>query len=278
MNMRYKKLIILLIIFFIPLCIGCTKDNNQIKQIFGVWWWDSSLGEEYLAFAKNNEINEIYYCENDLDEKSSKFIESAKKLDINVYWLIGDVIWLHDYKLIYNEIERYIEYNKNNLSNQYSGIHLDIEMHQDDNFDNDRYMLIYNLIELASNLRDKYPNIKFDYDIPFWLEDEIEFNGVNKSAYKHLIDIANRIFLMSYRDSYEEMLEVSKEEISYAEQINKIVVLGAETSKSSEGDNISYYEEGMSYLMSQINLLKTKLPKNFGVSIHHILSWYKLKL
>ena len=260
-----------------PFCISCTKDSPKDLQVFGVWWWNSSLGEEYLTFAKNNGINEIYYCENDLDEKSSKFIESANKLDIDVYWLIEDVSWLHDYNLVYNEIERYIEYNKNNLSNQYSGIHLDIEPHQDDNFDNDRYMLIHNLIEVASNLQIKYPDIKFDYDIPFWLEDEIEFNGVKKSAYKHLFDNANRIFLMSYRDSHEEMLEVSKEEISYAREINKTVVLGAETSKSSEGDNITYYEEGSSYLISQIKLLKSKLPKNSGVAIHHILSWYQLK-
>ncbi len=275
--MKYKRLIILLIFLFIPFFTSCTNDTPNDQQVFGVWWWDSSLGDEYLTFAKNNGVNEIYYCENNLDEKSSRFIESANKLDIKVYWLIGDVDWLHNYNLLYDEIERYIEYNKNNSSNQYSGVHLDIEPHQDDNFDNDRYMLIYNLIEIANNLQIKYPNIKFDYDIPFWLEDEIDFNGVKKSAYKHLFDISNRIFLMSYRDSCEGMLDVSKEEISYATEINKTVVLGAETAKSSEGDNITYYEEGFSYLKSQINLLKSKLPKNSGVSIHHILSWYQLK-
>ena len=82
---------------------------------------------------------------------------------------------------------------------------------------------------------------------------------------------------MSYRDSCEGMLDVSKEEISYATETNKTVVLGAETAQSSEGSNITYYEEGSSYLKSQINLLKSKLPKNSGVSIHHILSWYQLK-
>ena len=45
-----------------PFCISCTKDSPKDLQVFGVWWWNSSLGEEYLTFAKNNGINEIYYC------------------------------------------------------------------------------------------------------------------------------------------------------------------------------------------------------------------------
>ncbi len=277
---KYKFIIMpMLLLLSIIILFSCKKQEEAISQVFGVWWWNSNLDERYLEFAKNNNINEIYFCDDELDQTSVNFTRKANDFNIDVYWLTGDYRWLHDFQSAHNEVDRFIEYNHKNPNLCYKGIHFDIEPHQDPNFGQaeTRKTLIYNLIDLAYNLSILYPAIQFDYDLPFWLDDIITFNNVAKPVYQHMIDIADRIFLMSYRDSAEDMLEVSKEELDYAKTVGKTVVLGGETSFSEEGDNITYYEEGKVYLNSQINLLFQALPQSSGVSIHHIKSWYDLK-
>jgi hypothetical protein len=83
---------------------------------------------------------------------------------------------------------------------------------------------------------------------------------------------------MSYRDTAEKMYEVAKEEIGYAYSVNKPIMLGAET-YSTEGDTVSYMEEGKGHLYEQLSLLKDYFLdlSSSGVAIHQILTWYNLK-
>lgn len=270
---RCSVFLSLILAFSFLFCISC---SDLQEQIFGVWWWNSNLDSQYLNFAKQNGVNEIYFCEENLDDTSSNFIQSANKLDIKVYWLIGEYQWLREPQNLYKQIERYIQFN-NTHRQKYSGIHLDIEPHQDNYFDEDRQLLIYNFIEIIYNLKKNYPKIQFDYDIAFWLDDEISFNGQTKPAYKHVIDYADRVFIMSYRDSAEGMLEVASEELEYAKLVDKIVVLGAETGENEESEIVTYAEEGRIYMDEQLDIVKSSIPKNFGISIHHITSWLNMK-
>ena len=111
--------------------------------------------------------------------------------------------------------------------------------------------------------------------MPFWLDDDVTLLGKTKRAYEHIIDNANRVTLMSYRDTAEAIFNVSKDEIEYAKLVGKILNLGVET-KSSEGDNVSFQEEGKSVMYSEIEKLRNKIPSNFGVSIHQIATWKDL--
>lgn len=269
-----KKFIGFIIILGICLLSGCKCEKQ--KQILGVWWWDDTLGIDYLEFAKNNEVTEIYYCNSSFDDKTSKFIEKANEYEIKVYWLAGEYQWLDDSKKLYEQISNYEEYQKNFDKNKFSGIHLDIEPHQNPNFDIERIGLITNLIGLANDLKSNYPDITFDYDIPFWFSDIITYKNLEKKAYEHMIDVADRVFLMSYRDSSNSIYDVSKDEIEYASINNKVLILGIET-KSNEGDKVSFQEEGKDYMYLQIKELRKKIPSNFGVSIHQIKTWKELK-
>ena len=81
---------------------------------------------------------------------------------------------------------------------------------------------------------------------------------------------------MSYRDTKEEMIDVSKDEIEYAKDNNKILYLSAET-YSTEGDNVSYLEEGKKYMLNELNKLRDLIPNSFGIAIHNIKSFMELK-
>lgn len=279
-----KKYLIIFALILLLLCtcfgnIGCTKkEEDNAQQVFGVWWWNNRLDSDiYLDFAVDNGVNEVYYYDSSLSTTSSSFIDKAKSKNVKVYWLIGDVEYLRNRQELFDKVDQFVDYNNNNPSYAYDGIHLDIEPHQDDYFDRDRTMLIYNLIDIAYALKQNYPQIQFDYDLPFWLEDEIEYNGQTKPAYAHMIDIADRIFLMSYRDSAEAMLDISSEELEYAKNVNKPIILGAETAESSETESVSYFEEGKIFMQNELEKVKLALPKNCGISVHHILSWYELR-
>jgi hypothetical protein len=81
---------------------------------------------------------------------------------------------------------------------------------------------------------------------------------------------------MSYRDTAEMMYDVAKEEIAYARLVNKSIMLGAEL-YSEEGDQVSYMEEGKTYLYGQLDLLRNSLDfLQSGVAIHQIATWYEL--
>lgn len=281
-----KKLInilVLLLIFIFPIfASGCssTKFTPTTFTSVGAWWWDEDIDKtEYLKFAKKNHVTEIYYHATLLNDETAEFILRANKIGIKVYWLIGDYKWLSDPNALYSKISEYLLFQETHKNTTFAGIHLDIEPHQDSHFETNKLGLLTSLVSLATILSEKYTNITFDYDIPFWFDDVITIrysNGELKSlpTYAHMINIANRVFIMSYRDSASEIFEVSSDEINYATSINKTVTLCVET--SDVGNEVSFIEEGKKYLNTQLNALERDVPLGTCIAIHNIKSWKKL--
>lgn len=284
-----KKIIIATLITLVLVCTGLfvyfqffqKKDDNPSEQVvtensLGTWWWSKSLDvEQHIAFAKQNGVTEIYYCDYSFSDSVANFVEKVCKNDIKVYLLAGEKEWLEDRTDLDTLIENYIQF-QNTHQYKFSGIHLDIEPHQFSDFAANRANYLYSLVELIYTNKNQYSQINFDYDIPFWLDDEIEFNGVTKEAYKHIVDYADRTFIMSYRDTAEKMFDVSVDEINYAKQNGKTVFLSAET-YSEEGNQVSFYEEGKAYMLSELEKLRAMLPENFGIAIHNIKTWKLIK-
>lgn len=190
-----KKIVITILMLILPCMVltGCNSKPSPVA-IRAVWWWSSNLEEEvvdeYLNFAYDNGINSIYYCSSEFGEKTNGFIEKAKKKNMKVYWLDGYYKWLTSdtYQAqLFDKIDKYLDYNANYPDNAFSGVHLDIEPHQSPDFKTNRTDLILKLIALADKLKQTYKTINFTYDIPFWLHDEIEYNGVTKPAYAHMM-------------------------------------------------------------------------------------------
>lgn len=286
MKNKIKQNIIIFIIVILGIALGtffiffALKDEKEIystkNNMLAVWWWNDALDTDvYLPYAQENNVTDIFYCTNNFSDETENFIVEANKLNMDVFLLDGDYRWLEDSSSLYNMMQEYVNYQLNNPFARFKGVHLDIEPHQHPDFDLRRGELILSLIQLAYNLKVDFPNILFEYDIPFWLDDEIEFNGETKPAYAHMIDIADRITLMSYRDSADGIYSVAEDEIEYSQLIGKTLVLGVETGE--EEDIVTFYEEGKEYMNTELNELRTLISKDFGLSIHHIYSWYNLE-
>ena len=280
--MRKKKIIIIklsvIILVFLMLSVTIITflKHSTPKSILGVWWWNDTLSDEYLDFAVQNKVSHIYYCDSDFGEDTTKFIKKCSENDIDVYYLDGRYQWLTDMSKraqLYARLDSLISFNAGEY--KFAGVHLDIEPHQAPNFDEDREDLIVELISLANELRSLYPTIDFEYDIPFWFDDEVVYNGVSKPAYAHMIDVADRVTVMSYRDTATEIYKVAEDEIKYAQSINKPLNLSVETGEE-DIDKVTFYEEGNDYMINELNILRGMIPENFGIVVHHIKTWKEL--
>ncbi len=277
MRRKLYKLIIVsiaILILLIAMIFLFVKKDNNTQPTLGVWWWDDKLDVSYLNFAKSHGVTEIYYCSSEFNQKTENFIRDAHQKGIKVYWLAGEYQWIEDYDSLKINIENYLMYQKN-YTYVFSGIHLDIEPHQHPDFKTNRQHIIKKYVELCYSLHMEYPTLYVEYDLPFWLDDEVEINCVSKLAYQHIIDVSSKVTLMSYRDTCEEIYSVSEDEIKYALSVGKTLNLGVET-KSKEGDNVSFMEEGKRVMMQEIKKLRALIPSDFGVVIHQIYTWFNL--
>lgn len=246
------------------------------KRPFGVWWWDNRLDDTYLDFAEENGVNEIYYYTSSFTEKTSDFISKANSKGIKVYWLTGRYQWIEDMSGLTELLDQYSAFQRQGGST-FAGIHFDIEPHQHPQFEERREELLSDFVNLVCDIRDSQPEEFIEYDIPVWLDDKVTLNGATKPVYAHIIDIASRVTLMSYRDSCQSIYDCAEDEIAYAKSVGKRLNLGVETGQSDEGGFITFYEEGAQFMYSQLEELKKLVPADFGTAIHHIKSWRELK-
>ncbi len=249
--------------------------------ILGVWWWNDSLDDSYYNFVISRGVNEIYYCASDFSTQTYNFIKRANQNGVKVYWLAGEYEWAENSENLYKKLNLFLQYQNAYPDGKFAGVHLDIEPHQNPKWKGTtkespiRITLVQQLIDLAVKVKADFPLLNVSYDLPFWLDYEIKLNGETKIAYEAMIDVADKVFLMSYRDTADGIYSVSSQEIEYAKKVNKSVYLGIET-YSSEGDNVSFWEEGEAVMLSEMDKLRDMVDKNFGLSVHHAKKWVEL--
>ena len=281
-NIIMKEKFVLIVAVAMLLCLigsilAIALQNKQKLQVqnLGVWWWDNRIDDSYLDFAEDNGVTEIYYYVSTFNDKVANFISKANAKDIKVYWLTGKYEWIEDNSQLIQKMDDFLSFQSTH-PNAFAGVHFDIEPHQHPQFEERRQELLTKFIDLTYNLKSTYNNVFIEYDIPCWLNDEIFYNGTTKPAYAHIIDNANRVTLMSYRDNAQAIYDFAKDELIYAQSINKPLNLGVETQDVNE-NIVTFFEEGKNYMYNQLNNLKTMIPKNYGLCIHHIVSWKELK-
>lgn len=254
--------------------LSSPSDQAKTRPVLGVWWWDNRLDSSYLDFAKENGVTEIYCYYSSFSKKTTDFISAANSEDIEVLWLAGKYEWVEDYPSLKAKVEEYCSFQASSQS-KFAGIHLDIEPHQHPDFEDKREELITKYIELTFSLKRDFPDLRIEYDIPFWLDDEVTVNGETKPAHRFVIDNSYRVTVMSYRDSAEKILDCAEEEINYAKSQGKPLNLSVETGENE--DIVTFYEEGNSFMMNQLSIVRSAIPNNFGIAIHHIEDWKELR-
>lgn len=271
-----------------PLTMTLNGDGTS-----AVWWWDRFKASktrrgEYLDFLEKNSINEIYICWPDFkSDDLASFVLDAGKRGIRVSLLSGDANWIYpDNNGIETVISEFLKYQKNaNSQTRLASLHLDIEPHQLQAFNNDKEQILqyYADFVLKVSKAVRKDGEKLEWDIPFWFD---EFEVTNEKGEKEeLLELLARnsdtLCLMSYRDTAEAVLECSEKEISLGKRYGCKIVLGVET-HSTEGDHVSFMEEGKKTMYRECEkvygeLLQKLGKENFGIAVHYLDTWYKLK-
>ena len=252
----------------------------------GVWWWHKADADKYLKFAKENGVDEIYYCDYNIDENTFEFVKKAKENGMKVFALWGEFEWIFNHTDFDLLMTKYQNYQQTYNDAMFDGVHLDVEPHQakddeqtrdvNESFFANRTAYLTKYVEFVYYVTNIYGEIKFDFDIPFWFDDEIEFEGEKKECFKYVIDFANRVFVMSYRDTAEAIVAVASEELEYAKRKNKQIAVSVEMT-SNEGDIVSFQEESKAVLCLQLKMLEELINQDYLLSIHHIETWENLK-
>ena len=175
-----KKIIVALVIIcftvlaVVGACIGFYIYDNRPDEselpdptpYLGVWWWDNRIDSTYLDFAESYNVTDIYYYTSNFSQKTTDFIQEANSRCMDVLWLQGEYEWIEDVQSLKERIDGFLEYQESN-GYPFKGIHLDIEPHQHPQFEERREELIKAFVALSKEIKDSYPNLWIEYDIPF---------------------------------------------------------------------------------------------------------------
>ncbi|MCK9555366.1 CIA30 family protein [bacterium] len=236
-----------------------------------MWVWDSyslltdsAKRREFFEFCEKYKINDIFlqlqYKTDDSDPENivtevtmidefRGFIAESHDNGLFIQALEGYPDWvikpMHKYSL--SMIKSVIDYNKKvSPEERFDGIHLDNEPYLLVGFINPEYrkQILSEFIELndkASRMVHENSDMVYGIDIPYWFEEKdeefnaagsCEYNGTEKPASCHIIDLVDNIGIMDYRDfayGADGMIAHAVDEIKYADQKGKKVYIGIET-------------------------------------------------
>lgn len=150
------------------------------------------------------------------------FLREAHAHGLRIHALAGDPSFTEPPRHLraLARVQSIIEFNRTAAGGSFAGIHLDIEPHGLKAWSTaspaQRSLLLTHLVEVGSQAADRahsaVPALQFGADIPFWFDKAqpdgrplypVTFQGVTKDATKHLLDFADNVGIMSYRNTAE---------------------------------------------------------------------------
>ncbi|MFA5854667.1 MAG: hypothetical protein WC846_00010 [Candidatus Gracilibacteria bacterium] len=273
-----------------------TAKNAGSSHTSALWVWEtdaitnSSERSELFSFVKSKKINTIYLNVHGIlgnDDSSLKDFMNAKSKSLQVEFLAGDAHWAlsenHNEALeITNNFVDFASSLKKKL--RPLALHLDIEPYTLDNWDQDEEKVATEYLDLLNECSSTLHshNLKLNVDIPFWFDGvDIYYDGENRPLNEHVQSIVDSITIMDYRDfanGSDGMIENAKDEIAFANEIGKKVVIGVETDEVSP-EKVTFYEEGETAMKKELGILLKEFSGVHafaGTAIHHYESYKEL--
>jgi hypothetical protein len=276
--------------------------KQEDPDTLGVWWWQISTiknSDNLMTFLKENTVSEIYLCIDGMSEAQNgratfedvrAFVKKAGTMGIRVAALTGDYRWVNpDDTGFERYVKKFKEYQSEAADDEkFYSMHLDVEPHQHPEFKTGAegrakvMQLFADFVVNKAVPAAKEAGTLLEWDIPFWMTDIVkDSDGSEIVLAEMMAKYCDTIAIMSYRDTATKILDVSKEEIEYAKKYGCKIILGAET-KSSEGDAVSFMEEGKAIMVAELEKVHKSLKESltdisFGLAVHQASVWFSLK-
>ncbi|PIC79019.1 amidase [Sporosarcina sp. P18a] len=261
----------------------------RIDQPKATWLWHTSQilnqSSTLIEFLDKKNVSTLYLQINaDIpNDAYQRFIRKASERNIEVHALDGAPYWATDQQSAQNFfqwVEKYQSVSEN--TEQFTGIHLDIEPYILPTWDSNLQGTVQSYQQNIRFAADKSANLglHFGIDIPFWFDSINYSNVIGEGVLSEwLIDQSDSINVMAYRnkaDGHNGMISLAKSEINYASVAGKQARVAIETSKSSEGDYLSFFGKNNAYMEKQLKEVERSFShaEGFrGIAIHSLESW-----
>ncbi|AQU80859.1 amidase [Planococcus faecalis] len=283
-----KKIIMAGVCLLIMLTQSGVSAQAAETEVKATWLWNPWMiySDEAgtLAFLDSKDVNKVY-VQIDADipvDVYKRFIEKAGLLGMTIYALDGASDWVAPKGFTKQDrlMNWLSSYQQGALQAQkFAGVHLDVEPYLYSGWNTNRAATVksYQALLSKASASTAAMNLPLEADLPFWF-DEITYKNIYGKGILAEWVIANThsVTLMAYRDSAALITELVKNEVAYAEKYGKSVVVGVETGETDEGDNISFYEEGETFMEGELAAVTAHyagIPGFGGVAIHHVDSW-----
>ena len=253
------------------------------------FFWDTPMikdsTEEILSFASAHEIT-TFYLQMNRDvrpEYYKNFIRQATAKNIEVHVLGGSPSWSLESER--HRLETFIDWTAAYQASaapdeRFTGIHIDVEPHVLGEWKTDRSSLIKqwqsSVLFLADGARSLH--LPITADIPFWLY-TYNLPDDSMSMSRFMISNLDAVVIMAYRDQAANIYKLAVPEMTEAAELGKKAIIAVETKASSEGDFVTFYEEGSSFMeeqLQQVDALAAQNTSYHGVAIHEYRYWKAL--
>ncbi|ARJ38583.1 hypothetical protein SporoP8_06715 [Sporosarcina ureae] len=261
----------------------------RIDQPKATWLWHTSQilsqSDALIEFSKKKNVSTLYLQVNaDIpNDAYQRFIRKASEQNIEVHALDGAPYWATDQESVqsfFQWVEMYQSVSENN--EQFAGIHLDIEPYILPTWDSNLQETIKSYqqnIQFAASKSTRL-GLHFGIDIPFWFDSIYYSNSMGEGVLSEwLIDQSDSINVMAYRNKAggsNGMISLAQSEMDYASARGKQARVAIETSKSSEGDYLSFFGKNNAYMEKQLKEVEQSFShaEAFrGIAIHSLESW-----
>lgn len=272
---------LLLLILFLP-------HSEKVNQNKATWLWDASLirsePEEIVTFSVNHGITTIFLqIQQDVQEEEyRRFISAASREGIQVHALDGHPEWAYEngreegLKLL-----SWLEaYNRAaSPEERFQGVQLDVEPYVLKRWDREQAQVVK---EWSANMEAWVQEaeriaLPLSAAVPFWLDSVPGPEGNPDGSFSRwMIKRTDSIAIMAYRDSGEQMYELSKEELEQADELGKSVWIGMELAHTDEGEHLTFYAKSRGEMEDEAERaasLGSEHPSFAGIAVHHYQAW-----
>ncbi|GAV26349.1 hypothetical protein ciss_22820 [Carboxydothermus islandicus] len=248
----------------------------------GVWTWDISLTKEqdFWEILTEYKIKTLYLQipPKINSEQMAKILTEAKKLEKEVYALGGEPSWglKENQEEVLAFIDKVIDLNQK-LPVKFAGIQLDIEPYLLPDWERNWQAVAVEYLDILKLVKEKLSGsgLSFEVVVPFWFDEgeksfRLTYQGRENYLSGHILELVAGISVMAYRENYEEIPVVCKEELALGEKYGKKVRVGIE---------VKYFQNSNQVLFTAVS----KLEKSFrdylsfgGIVFHDYFALQKL--
>ncbi|RKL67852.1 amidase [Salipaludibacillus neizhouensis] len=287
-----KKIVMVVVLIFI--IAGSISFNVHAldKQDRATWLWNPWMfandEDGTVTFLESKNVNKVYV---QIDQEMSipdyqSFIEKASAKGISIYALDGAPDWVapkgaRNQSKMLSWLENYQQ--ESSTAQAFAGVHLDVEPYLYSGWSKNQAKTVTAFQSLLTDAKTRTESLglPLEVDLPFWFDEITYKNSFGKGILAEWV-IANMdsVTIMAYRDSAPMIIDIVKNEVAYAGQHGTALVIGVETGQTREGDRITFYEEGETYMNQQLEMVNNhyaNYPGFNGIGIHHVDSWKNIK-